>query len=99
MGFFQVTASELRTKAEDLRNLNSNYKNEVNGLVETEGTLKGKWIGQANDTFHNAFMKDKGQMDSFSTLIDRYVEVLLQIAQQYEKTEVANTEIANSRNY
>ena len=44
-------------------------------------------------------MKDKGQMDVFSALIDKYVDALLQIADKYEKTEAHNTQIASSRNY
>lgn len=99
MAFFQVTASELKSKAEELRNLNSNFKNEVGNLETTEAALKSKWVGQANDTFHNAFMKDKGQMDNFYNLIEKYVDALLQIAAQYEKAESNNTEIASSRNY
>lgn len=99
MAFFQVTASELKAKAEELRSLNSHFKNEVGNLESTEGALKSKWVGQANETFHNAFMRDKGQMDNFNALIERYVEALLQIAQQYERAEASNTQIAGSRNY
>ena len=99
MAFFQVTASELRAKAEELRNLNSHFKNEVAGLESTEASLKSKWVGQANESFNTAFVRDKGQMDNFNTLIERYVDALLQIAQQYEKAEAHNTEIAGSRNY
>lgn len=97
MAFFQVTASELKAKAEELRNLNGNYKKEVTALESTEGALKGKWEGEANTTFHNAFMQDKGKMDAFSTLVDQYVEVLLQIAAEYEKAEAQNTQIASTR--
>lgn len=99
MAFFQVTASELRAKAEELKGLNGNFKGEVANLESIEGALKSKWIGQANDNFHAAFVKDKGQMDSFYKLIEQYVATLLQIAAQYEKTEAANAEIARNRNY
>lgn len=99
MSFFQVTSTELRAKADELRNLNGNFKKEVTALENTEGALKNKWVGEANTTFHNAFMKDKGQMETFSTLIDKYVDTLLQIADKYEKAEAHNTQIASSRNY
>ena len=99
MAFFQVTASELRAKAEELKGLNGSFKGEVRNLETIEGALKSKWVGQANDNFHAAFVKDKGQMDNFYKLVENYIAALLQIAAQYEKTESANAEVARTRNY
>lgn len=99
MGFFQVTASELKAKAGELTELNGRFKSEVSNLETTEAALKSKWVGQANDNFHNAFVKDKGQMDKFNTLIDNYIQALNDIAAKYEQTEAANAELAGSRNY
>ena len=99
MAFFQVTASELRAKAEELKGLNGNFKGEVGNLESIEGSLKSKWVGQANDSFHAAFVKDKGQMDNFNKLIDTYIAKLLEMAALYEKTEAANAEIARTRKY
>lgn len=99
MGFFQVTSTELMNKAEQLRDLNTNFKQEVNKLESKEAELQGKWVGEANKTFHRSFTNDKGQMDKFSNLIDRYIVTLQEIAKQYSKTEASNAEIARSRNY
>ncbi len=99
MGFFQVTASELRAKAEELKGLNGNFKGEVGNLESSEAALKSKWAGQANENFHAAFIRDKGQMDNFHKLIENYISTLLQIAAQYEQTEAQNAEIAKTRSH
>ena len=57
------------------------------------------WEGQANTAFHNAFIKDKGQMDNFHSAIEQYIAALLVIAQKYEQTEIKNTDTATTRVY
>ena len=92
-----VTTSELRSKAEELRGINGQFKNSVSSLESTEGSLNGMWVGEAHDTFHKAFMEDKGQMTAFATLIDEYCATLEKIAREYEEKERMNTEIARNR--
>ncbi len=99
MSFFQVTAAELRRKAEQLTGLNSRFNSSVDTLQSTEQSLKLMWEGEANDTFHNAFMRDKGQMDNFHAAIDRFIEALLIIADRYEEAENKNTATASTRTY
>lgn len=99
MSFFQVTASELRKKAEQLTGLNSRFKSGVDTLFSTEQSLKQMWEGEANDTFHNAFIRDKGQMESFHGAIERFIEALLIIAAKYEEAESRNTATASTRTY
>ena len=57
------------------------------------------WEGEARDTFHQAFVRDKQQMDVFHQLIAQYVQALLEIAARYEQAEARNREIAAARNY
>ena len=57
------------------------------------------WEGEARDTFHQAFTRDKQQMDVFHQLIAQYVQALLEIAARYEQAEARNREIASARNY
>lgn len=99
MSFFQVTAADLRKKAEQLKGLNSRFKSGVNVLETTEQTLKSMWEGEANDTFHNSFMRDKGQMDNFHTAIECFIEALLIIAARYEEAENRNIATASTRTY
>ncbi len=99
MAFFQVTSSELRSKADQLKGLNSRFKSGVDSLQTAEQGLKSMWEGEANDTFHTAFTRDKGQMDQFHQAIERYIEALLIIAAKYEEAEKRNISTAATRTY
>ena len=99
MSFFQVTAAELRKRAEQLKGLNSRFKTNADALQSTEQALKSMWEGEANDAFHTAFTKDKGQMDQFHAVIEQFIEVLLIIAAKYEAAENRNISIATTRTY
>lgn len=99
MAAFQVTASELRTKAENLRSTNSQFKTQVGNLENQEKSLASMWEGDAKTAFHTAFNNDKVQMDNFYNLIEQYCAALENIAAQYEKTEMMNTDTASTRAY
>lgn len=99
MAEFTVTARELQEKAEELKNLNQQFKNEVSNLESVEGALSGMWEGEARDEFHKAFNSDKVQMDNFYNAIETYVMRLEAAAEKYAQTERANVEIARTRNY
>ena len=97
MAMIQVTASELRKQAEVFRSLNTKFQAQVTNLEAVEQSLKGMWEGQANTAFHGAFVKDKGQMDSFFSAIEQYIAALLAIALKYEQAEARNTDTATTR--
>ncbi len=99
MSFIQVTAAELRKRAEELKGLNDSFKTQTEALKSTEESLKTMWEGEANMAFHNAFVRDKGQMDSFKQAIDQYVNALVTIAGRYEEAEARNLSAAGSRSY
>lgn len=99
MALIRVTASQLKAKAEELTELNTNLKSNVQELEACEQNLVGMWDGEAKEAFHKAFSNDKIQMTNFSTLIEKYVHTLLTIAAKYEQAEMLNTETANTRKY
>ena len=99
MAFFEVTSRELRNKAENLRGLNGQFRAKCNELDSQEQELCSMWEGQAQEAVHHAFARDKEQMLLFEKLIERYVEVMLEIAARYEEAEARNAEIASSRSY
>lgn len=99
MSYFQVTVAQLKAQAEELRTLNSNFKTTVGELEELEATLGSQWEGEAKNAFHNAFSRDKIQMDNFYNAIERYVAALLTIAAKYEQADGINTETATTRTY
>lgn len=99
MSKVNVTFKNLESGADNLEQLNIQFKNSVTQLENIEAALNGMWDGQANDTFHDAFNRDRIQMNNFSDLIVRYVETLRQIASRYRQAEATNTDIASKRNY
>ncbi|MDO4303072.1 MAG: WXG100 family type VII secretion target [Bacillota bacterium] len=99
MAFFQVTSSELRNKAARLQELNAQFKAKAQELSDNEACLCGMWEGEAQNVFHQAFLRDRQQMDAFSQLIGQYIQALLEIALRYEQAEAKNREIAAARKY
>lgn len=99
MAFFEVTSGEVRAKASTLSELNHEFRNRQRELEEKEASLCSMWEGEAKNTFHRAFTSDKSQTDAFASLIDRYVDALLEIAQRYEEAERRAAELAAARNY
>lgn len=99
MAAFQVTSSELRTKASELRELNSQFKTQVGNLESQEGSLITMWEGEARNAFDTAFKNDKTQMDNFYNLIEQYCVALENIAAKYDMAEAQNVSTAQARTY
>ena len=99
MALIKVTASQLKSQAEQLKSLNVRFREATGKLQETELALKSMWEGEANDAFHKAFSSDKVQMDNFYNAIEMYVAKLQTIAQKYEQAEQINTNTGNTRTY
>lgn len=99
MAEIQVTSATLRSKAEELNQLNEQFKNAVSSLTDEESALRSQFEGEASDAFHNAFTRDTVQMNNFYNAIAQYVQKLIQIAEAYEKAEQANVSTATTRNY
>lgn len=99
MAFFQVTSSELRNKASRLQELNGQFKAKAEQLGDQENSLCSMWEGEAKNVFHQAFLRDRQQMDAFCQLIGQYIQALLEIAARYEEAEARNREIAAARKY
>lgn len=99
MGLIQVSAAELKAKAGELRNLNSQFKTQVGNLESQEQSLVSMWEGEARDAFNNAFNNDKAQMNNFYNLIEQYCVALENIAAKYEMAESQNVSTAAARTY
>lgn len=99
MAEFNVTASQLKAKAGELKQINATYKTKVNALEEQEASLASMWEGEAKDAFRNAFKRDKTNMDNFYNAIEQYVAVMEEIAARYMQTEAINVQTASNRSY
>ncbi len=99
MAEIKVTTSELRSKAEELTTQNTQLKGKVDELVTSEGNLTSMWEGEARDAFHKAFENDKLQWDNFMKVIEQFVKGMNEIADEYDRQEAANAQIAGNRTY
>lgn len=99
MAYFQVTSSELKQKAEELSNLNQRFMNEVEGLVNSQASLKSSWEGEANEAFNSEFLRNKVQLDNFKSAVAQYVDALMVISAKYEEAEARNLSLAGTRSY
>lgn len=95
MSEIQVTTSTLRTKADELNQLNEQFRNAVNALSEEEQALRTGYEGESSNAFHAAFSRDIIQMNNFYNAIAQYVQKLSQIAEAYDKAEAANVTIVS----
>ena len=94
MGFFQISSNELRRKEEELMGLLQKFDSQKEELTSEEITLKSMWQGEANESFHEAFIKDLGQMESFIEIVTNYAVVMGNIADRYDSAESRNLGIA-----
>lgn len=99
MSMINVTASELQTAISTLQEENSQFRSRLAELLNKQQELASQWQGDANTAFNNAFNSDKGQWDSFASLVDQYIQALQEIKEIYERAEAANTGTAQSRTY
>lgn len=99
MAAFQVTSSELKAKAGELRELNGQFKSQVGNLETQEASLVNMWEGEARNAFDTAFKADKAQMDKFYDLIESYCVALDNIAEKYDLAESQNVSTATTRSY
>ncbi len=94
-----VNTGTVKSKAQELKTLNSSFNKQVEELKSTESGLNSMWEGEAKTEFHSAFTKDVTQMSNFYNAIEKYVASLEQIVAKYESAESKNVTTASQRNY
>lgn len=99
MANITVSSQQLRSTSAELRGLNGTLKSNTGTLEATEASVAGMWQGQAKKAFHNAFIRDKSQMDAFCVEIEKYCATLEMIAAKYDQAESLNVETATNRSY
>ena len=97
MATIRVNSATLRSKANQLQQMNAQFKSKVSQLANYEQSLAGMWEGEARNAFHTAFNNDRAQFDTFYEGINKYIQALLDAAQKYEQAEAANLGIARRR--
>lgn len=97
MSMFRVSSSELRQKAQQLEQMNAQFKTAIQALVTQEQSLATMFEGEAQKAFHTAFNNDRQQFENFYNGIAKYIQALRDAAQQYDQAEAKNLSIAQTR--
>ena len=99
MAQIKVTSTQLRSKANELRQLNNRFNSAVTSMTSTVSSLMNMWDGEAKTAFHKAYTSDKNQMDTFYQTIEKYCQALENNAKKYDEMESKNVQTATSRTY
>lgn len=99
MGEIKVTPQEVHNKADEIKNLNAQFKGKVDNLTTAEQSLVAMYEGPTRNAFDREYNKDKAQWETFHKVIEQYVQALHTIADKYAQKEMENLEIANTRKY
>jgi len=99
MAEFNVTLSQLTSKADELEQLNATFDSMIKTLQETEASLGSMWEGEAKKGFHTAFTNDMTQLRNFYNAVVAYINALRQAIAKYVEAENKNVEIASIRKY
>lgn len=94
-----VNMGTVKSKADELKNLNSSFRKQVEELKSKEASLNSMWEGEARKAFHNAFNNDAAQMNKFYDAIEKYINSLNEIVKQYQQAENKNLSTAQQRKY
>ena len=99
MADIRLTGSQLRAKKDNLQQLNQNLMEIVSGLDDSVTALDACWEGEAKDAFREAYFRDRGQMDTFHTLVEQYTQRMEEISLKYEEAERRSAALAGERTY
>lgn len=97
MAEIRVTISELKAKAETLREYNTQFKGQIDGLKTEEETVCSMWEGEAKTKFDNQFKENYEKFVKFYELVNTYCEGMIQIANKYSEAEDYNVSIAGTQ--
>lgn len=94
---FRVTPKAMRDAANELETLNNKFKTEVGNLRADNQTLGRQWEGDARTKFNEEFSKDTEKFDKFHEGIQKFIQQLRKNADEYDKVENKNRDIAAVR--
>ena len=96
MAEFQVTSTELQSKAAELQQISKQMRTKIEELGQLEQTLSGMWEGEAHDAFHNGYGQNEQKMLMFVNALENYFLALNEIAVKYNNAEAKNIQTAQS---
>lgn len=94
MAQIQLTAAAMEDKKGQLTTLLAQFRDELDTLSQIVSQLKNEWEGDASEAFQAAYQKKRQRFEMAAQAIQKYIDVLGRIIDQYKTTESLNTQIA-----
>lgn len=91
----KATPSQLKNKATEFASEGRNLRNLTNEMLNVVSS-NGTWQSTASQAYKKRFSKLSDDMNKMYRMIDEHSKDLTTIADQYNKTENENKQLANS---
>ena len=89
------SSADIQGVIDQLRTLNTEFRNKASDINTKHSTLTTKWEGEASIAFEEHFRKEYPNFDNFAAAIDEYIEGLTHILEEYVQAETMNKTIAS----
>ena len=97
MAELKVTPSQLKSKASEFKGNANKVRTTTNKMLTEIKSINGStWSGEAAEAYKKQFAKLEKDMEQMFKMITEYSNDLEDIANEYQKTEQANEQIAQA---
>lgn len=97
MSSLMISTNAVKEKVNQLTQLNSEFVSMVNDMSDQVTSLCNMWEGDARDVFLKNYGTSTQQFKAFSQGIQQYCQALAAMAEEHDRNEAANADIAASR--
>lgn len=96
MADIQITPNNVLKKVDELEAALAKIKVKIEELEKTELDKNARWEGKASDAFHALFVQNKEKLERYYVEIQKYIQVLRDVANKYIKAENQNIDLINA---
>ena len=90
-GILKVTPEKLMTSSEQFGNTANQMRAHTDEMMTLINSLKGIWIGEAQDAYNSRFNMLQTDMDKLYRMVTEHASDLMQMAMTYSEAENNNT--------
>ena len=97
-GILKVTPEKLMTSSEQFGMTANQMRAHTDEMMSLINSLKGVWIGEAQDAYNSRFNMLQSDMDKLYRMVTEHASDLMQMAMTYSEAENNNTVTGQSLN-
>ena len=97
MAINKVNTQGMRTAANEIEQMASEYTQQVASLYSVGQELDAMWDGDASDTFKAQLGQDQPRFDALNSVVRQYVETLRSNADSYDRNEAEAVETLRAK--